>query len=277
LRMVGKPNADRYDEMTADGTDFGHIAYPIYVFSRSRWAQATTPEFLERSRINYTLVVPEDEHTYYYENYPTANILMLPKNIKGIRAARQHIYERAKEEGYPNIWMLDDDIQAAYSNGKQVTARAVMSTLERLNEDYSNVSMIGASGLDEEHTKKFNVNRQVRGLMLVNMMTSVEFNGKENIYEDIVFALKNLKKGYVTIVHNEYQIEYAEMMGGGISYLYTKGKEVEKTVEKINETYPAWTSVVNTNPPENLKLVVEWSSITVPVKSRNVQLLMEGK
>ncbi len=277
LRMTGAGNADRYDEMTADGTDFGHVAYPVFVLSRKRWsAENNTMKMLDASRINYSLVVSQDDYKNYKEAYPSADILIVPE-ANSIQKARQFVYERCKEEGYPFVWMLDDDIINVTSENKASTLRAMLSTFERFVEDYSNVAMLGPTKKGAEPVRsEFSVNQEVRGTMLVNLQTGIEFNRDVPLYEDINFAIENIKKGYVTVRHNAFAVEYDMGVGGGAANLYMKKNLQSISAELLYTNYPEHTTVEDAPAPMNKKLNVNWNTFSSTIRSRHVEAITAG-
>ncbi len=278
LRMAGKPNADRYDEMTADGTNFGHIAYPVYVISRKRWNSATTMRLLDQARINYMLVVPKKELEQYHDRFPSADIIALPDSETGAGAARSYIQEICKEQGYPYVWILDDDIDAVEKipSGSTVmkevsTLRSLFSTLESWIEDYSNVALLGVNLNGEFNEKAFQVNGSVRGLMLVNLQTGKEFNPKYKVYEDYEFAFQHITEDWVTIVHNSFSVGFAQLPGGGASSLYLSNVDAVA----LEKEYPAF---VNLSYNQSIAQVeINWKAFTSSLRSRNVEALMKGE
>ena len=272
LRMAGKPNAERYDEMVADGTNFGHIAYPVYVISRKRWATATTMRLLDQSRVNYSLVVPLSELNYYADKFPSADILTIPDSIIGAGIARSFVYEICKEQGYPYVWILDDDIQSVEKiSTESSTFRALFSSMERWVEDYSNVAMLGVNITGEEMDKPFIVNSAVRGLMLVNTQTGKEgFSSLYKVYEDLEFALRNIAQGWTTIIHNDYRINFTEITGGGASSLYIEGSDAEA----LRAAYPEYVELEYIRKIASVE--VNWKAFPSALKSRNVEALMKG-
>lgn len=273
LRMAGKPNADRYDEMVADGTDFAHIAYPIYVISRRRWATATTMKLLDASRLNYSLLVPGEDLEHYSEKFPNADILVLPDSGPGAGDARAHVQYICNEQGYPYVWILDDDILSIDKNGNPSTLRALMSTLERWVEDYSNVAMLGVNIGQEDRGAPYIINEAVRGLMLVNLQTGIRFNPDFRLYEDYEFALRNIVKGWVTVVHNDFHLTFAEIPGGGASGLYVEGDDAER----LNEAFPAVTDLEYRTKGIPPRITINWKAFMSSLRSRHVELLMKGE
>jgi DNA repair photolyase len=273
LRLAGKPNAERFDEMTADGTDYGHIAYPVYVISRKRWTTATTMKLLDQSRINYTLVVPPEDMEHYQEKFPNADIMVLPKGSNGVGFAREYVQATCIEQGYPYVWILDDDLEVVRKrNGESSTVRAMLSSLERWVEDYSNVALLGAN-IGQEDNKLFLVNEAVRGLMLVNLQTGKRFHPSFSLYEDYEFALKHIMNGWVTVAHNDFHLSFADLPGGGASGLYLQSDDAEA----LNKAYPEFTELEYRGRNVPPRIHIHWKVFTSSLRSRNVEALMKGE
>lgn len=257
LKMVGSGNADRFDNVTADGAQYAHVAYPIFVFSRSRWNTATTMKLLDAARMNYSLIVPAEELDKYALVYPNADILI--QEGEGILAARKMAYDRAKEEGYPFAWMLDDDISKFTSaEGKLESPRAVLSSMERFVGDYTNISLLT---VDNKNDKPpiFTVNGAgFKNIMyLVNLTTGVTFDGNKNeVLEVVEWAMRNMENKYCTVEHNAYVIfENQASTSGGCDILYLKGAQV-KAVENLVDEYPNYFISIEAEKPFGLDVIM---------------------
>lgn len=266
LRMVGKPNADRFDEMVADGTDFAHVGYPIYVFSRKRWNSAATIELLNGSRLNYHLVVSQEEAKEYEERFPNADILIVPVP-DNIRYAKQFIYERCKEEGFPYVWMLDDDISSSSKS-----FRSMMSEAERFVQDYSNIALLGFTGDNESVLNTWDDN----GVNLVNLQTGMSFEGdgmQLDIYENYAFALQHLVTGkWATVLLGNTELFSYPGSSGGATHLYTfEHLHGSPSSEFLTETYRDFfgdESILNVN----------WKGIfSNALRSIHVDKLLKGE
>jgi hypothetical protein len=236
---------------------------------------------LDKSRINYSLIVPQADLEYYQENFSNADILTVPDGKVSIGAgfARQKVYDICREQGYPYVWILDDDINAVIKeDGKPSTLRALFSTLERWIEDYSNVAMLGVHHVTDRETPyvlpPIEVNAAVRGLMLVNLQTGEEgFNSMYKLYEDYEFTLRHIYHGWTSIVYNGFGIGFAEIPGGGASALYVDSDDAEA----LNKVYPECTELlyyVQNLPPS---ISIDWKVFTSALRSRHVDLLMKGE
>lgn len=283
LRMAGKPNAERYDEMVQDGGNFGHVAYPVYVFSRARYNYASTPKLLDNARINYHLVVREVELKAYQAKFPDVDIIVLPEEVNPtITSAKQYIYDMCKEEGYPYVWMLDDDIATVYKQGEKVSIRAMLSGVEKFLEDYLNVAMAGVVEYNviENTTKPFEVNAVVRGATLVNLMTGIDFTFQlpYPVYEDMVFTIMHLTTGkWTTVQLNEYSVKYNESIGGGMSNIYNVNNKVNDVATQLNKVFPQHTAVEPMPAPFGGKLTIQTNTFQSSLKSKNVELFITGE
>jgi len=278
LKMLGKPNEERFNEIMKDGGDFGHVAYPVLVFSKGRWKDATTPKLLDAARVNYHLVVQEDEHAFYEKAFPMADILILPSEIKDIAAARKHMAEVYREYGSEYVWMLDDDISGFYvidpeTETQQVQSpRAFFSGLEAFANQYENIAVLG--GNNGSSGKEFHVNTIVEKAVLVNVFAA-EFPSEIKVLEmkahqAAALALKN----WVTVENNLFAVSEAPGLPGGCSGLYLKG-EYAKAVDWIHEQYPEHTEVKEAKKPFEKEIVFlnTWQN---SLRSRAVKELING-
>jgi hypothetical protein len=279
LRVIGKPNEDRYNEMTADGTRHGHIAYPVFVISRGRWATATTMNLLDQARINYVLVVPAKEYEFYEAKFPQADIIMVPKlkkgQVAGAGRARAFVLKHCKDMGYESYaWILDDDIVKVEHNAdaEPVDLRSVLSFGEGFIEDYTNVAMLGFDNSGQNIRNVFYVNQPVQGLMLVNLATGLDsFNPDFRVYEDLEFAVRHIMDGWTTIVHNKFCIRYSDFPGGGASGMYLENFEAG-TLRTVYSDY------VSSVPQEGVDYPdIQWDQFESVLQNRNVQLLVKGE
>lgn len=263
LNIVGPGNAKRFDDAVVDGGEFGHVAYPIYVFSKGRAATATTPNLLDAARIqDWHLVVPEAEFSDYEKAYPNADIIVLPKNVVGIAAAREHMYQFAKEAGYPYVWMLDDDIVEATQRTKtgsgayeRCSARAMLSGLERFVEDYTNVALLSVHG-NTEVRSDYSVNfwDQIGGIYLVNLQTGMSFSEEVRVREMEEFAIRHLATTkWTTVSYHQYMLYMNEELAGGCTRDYLEGEQ-RKAVTFILKQYPQYVTSVPEKKPYELSL-----------------------
>jgi hypothetical protein len=200
--------------------------------------------------------------------------MVLPQGATGAGAARDHVHTICVEQGYPYVWILDDDISSVEKgNGEQSTLRALFSSMERWIEDYSNVALLGVNIGQSETGSPYIVNEAVRGLMLVNLQTRGGFNSSYKLYEDYEFALQHLANGYVTVVHNDFHLSFAQIPGGGASGFYIDSDDAKA----LNEIYPEHTELVYRSKSVPPEVTVDWKKFPTSLRSRHVELLMKGE
>jgi hypothetical protein len=56
--------------------------FPIYIPSKSRSENATTPRFLDTIKVPYRLVIEEQQYKDYAEYFPKAKLLVLDKKFQ---------------------------------------------------------------------------------------------------------------------------------------------------------------------------------------------------
>jgi len=273
LRLAGKPNADRFDEITSDGAQYGHIAFPIVIFSRGRAGIATTPVLLDNARIsNWFFAVPQTEVEEYIDAYPNADIIGLPyeepyNSAMTIGKFRNEIFLHFRNLGYPFVWMLDDDI---VSTSKPI--RSIMSSVERLVTDYENVCVAGVA--ENDNDKSFVVNAEPRAFILVNLETGITFPDY-GVYEDIAFQLECLSKGnWVTVLYSDGIFSRNQMLPGGNSSSYINGMQ-ETIAELLHKQYEICTSLEKMPKPFGKKLIVDWSYFQNSIRSKAVKEIVK--
>ena len=56
--------------------------YPLYIPSKSRAHNATTPRYLDLIKVPYRLVVEEQQYKDYAEHFPKSKLLVLDKKFQ---------------------------------------------------------------------------------------------------------------------------------------------------------------------------------------------------
>ena len=87
------------------------------------------------------------------------------------------------------------------------------------------------------------------------------------------FALRHIAHGWVTIVHNDFQLQFSELPGGGASMLYAEGDDAEA----LNKVYPEATDLHwrSANLPPFIN--VNWRWFVTALRSRHVEMLLRGE
>lgn len=274
LRLNGKPNADRFDEVTADGSTYGHVAFPVLVVSKGRSRNATTPKLLDEARLsNWFFIVAPDEVNNYAKAFPNSDVIGMPYegNSKlNIGELKNEVAKYFANLGYPFIWILDDDLETLEDReGKSVSVRVPMSRMERIATSYSNVCAISIPNVTNG-IKEFIINDFGRGFVLYNLGTGVEFR-KIPVYEDIAFVLDCSAKGYVSVVYNKHTISATTLPGGNDRY-YLSGEQA-KNAEILHKEFGNCTYVESASKPFNKKLIVDFSQFQNSIRSISAEEL----
>lgn len=231
LRMAGKPNADRFDAMSANGTAGGHVAYPVVIFSSGRADVATTPKLLDRYHMNYQLAIPAHQAEEYAAAFPSAELLLVQDDAN-IAYARSEVCRTFHEDGTGHVWMLDDDITSFSSkqpNGtwQDDSPRAAMSAAEEMIERYDNIAVIGMDDTTymlDEASEAYTVNTwRMNGAYLVDIQEDSDF-GIMPVLEMKAYMLRQLSfNKKCTVRLNRYSLARKEGLHGGCTKAYIEG------------------------------------------------------
>jgi hypothetical protein len=126
--------------------------YPVFVPSKGRHATAgdrMTVGRLLSDGVPFRLVVePAEEHAYR-ERYPSADVLVTPRDEMRLLGVRNWIREVSIDEGHERHWQLDDnikDFRRLYRGHRiPVDAGVALRVCEDFTDRYTN---IGVSGLN---------------------------------------------------------------------------------------------------------------------------------
>lgn len=234
-----------------------NLMYPICVFSKGRWNTATTMKLLELQNIPYFLAVPQDEVDLYAEKYPTADIIA---THAGILASRKSIYDSCKEEGYPYVWFLDDDILNFGKDAEGINPKRALFELEKLTMDYTNIALATFKEKDTStNAKEYTVNDFAihNSIYLVNLNTGISFDNIETeVFEMVSWISANLSTAlWSTVSYSRYWYANSPVLAGGCTSLYLKGSQ-KKAVEKLVALYSNYFAATEVAKPFSLDLTV---------------------
>ena len=112
-----------------DGSDLGHVAYPIYVHVNGA-RELPAVELLTSSRLPCTLVLPHAKAARFADAYPDLDTLIVPPDAD----ARAFVAASVDEGGETRYWEIASDVTSFYASEgaarEAVTARAALSALE---------------------------------------------------------------------------------------------------------------------------------------------------
>lgn len=272
----GAPRAEAFDRMTADGTDYAWLSHPIAVFSRGRAQRCTTPQILDKAKLNYVLWVPINEVEEYRTAFPLSEISSLPVEADNIGKAKLYVQNYMRDEKYEYVWFLDDDIDSFRHGGRKVGIRTVLSYAEATVSHYENVAICGFTSTHTGDDKAFGVNKAVSRCVLFNLNTTANFSPYP-MMEDIDFILQVMKdRNWCSIMVNSYRIDENEdaAQAGGSSRDWIAGKQKE-VVDIMSKKWPEFIKVKEVAPPKYYDIDIDWKQFAHPLQPSSMFKLME--
>lgn len=218
--------------------------YPIYIISKGRHESRMTSRSLEEMNIDYKIAVEPQEYDLYASVIDPKKIIVTPfSNLgKGSIPVRNFVWEHSISEGHEKHWVLDDNIKYFYRLHKntrfRVNSPIVFKAIEDYSDRFENVMMSGMNyrNFSPAADKKAPVyyNTRIYSCILINnsfeeRWNVLEYDGKPAPYnEDTDLSLRILKKGYCTILFNQFlcdKMPTLVMKGGNTEEIYKVKKE----------------------------------------------------
>ena len=238
--------------------------YPLCIISKGRYQpeRSLTHNWFSKHKIKHWIFVENCEYEQYKQNMNDdyTNVVSLPPELdnlgQGSIPVRNYVDKywewderQVKEMKY---WLIDDNIKAFYRWEKN-TRREIRDTtpfrvLEDFAKRYKNLYLSGfqyKSFLPEISRARTCVLRNTR--IYSCMLISTELNkilgyelwrGKYN--EDTDLSLRLLKKGYPTVLHQQFLCDKAttkSIKGGNTSSIY-QDDGLEKKVDSLIKQHP---------------------------------------
>lgn len=237
-----KQRAAQRDTLEADGAQYGHVAYPIFIPTKGRADTISTIGPLLDSRLNFTLVVEPQDEEAYRAKFPNADYLVLDRNDAGIGFARQSILNHCRAMGIQWYWSIDDNIHGFYQGQNKCSARAALSFAESLTASYGNLGIVG---LDYQQfgfraNNAYSVNRYAYCCTLINANVGIDYRSYFDTKEDVDYLLQLLISGFNSILVHKYAMDKAAMgttTRGGLSEAYRQKRDHEAAA-RIASEYP---------------------------------------
>lgn len=198
------------DQRLANIEEQTEVAAPVYIVSRHRSTEATTPRLLDEAHIPYQIVVEPHDQPSYANIYPPEKLVTLPLDNQGLAYTRNHVIEHAYINGYLYAWMFDDDLKGFEyrHNGKRYKtgARPLMSITEQITFRHNNVGVSSISNagylFGHDGGPPLVYNSMVYQSQLIRTDTGIHF--RHGTQDDADFSLQMLHAGWVTLVSKRY-------------------------------------------------------------------------
>ena len=198
---------------------------PIYIISKSRWHNFTTPGALDACGVDYYVVVEESQYSEYVNVLGEDKVLILPQKYldeydtfddvgearsKGPGAARNFCWDHAIETGFTWHWVMDDNIKEFLRFNNNMRVRAESGSIFRAAEDFvDRYENIAISGLQYRMfcaplspLPPYALNTRIYSCLLINNSAPFRWRGRYN--EDTDLSLRALKAGWCTLQFNAF-------------------------------------------------------------------------
>jgi|TARA_R100000084_G_C4629901_1_gene137831 hypothetical protein len=232
--------------------------YPIYIPSKGRADSRLTAKTLDSMKVDYNLVIEEQEYKEYAEVINKKKLLILDKKYqdnyqtcddlgnsksKGPGAARNFAWEHSISEGHKRHWVMDDNIKGFYrlnNNLKiKVYSGAIFKAMEDFCDRYSNVTMAGPNydffAKQNQKLPPFITNTRIYSCNLIKNNIQYRWRGRYN--EDTILSLDMLKDGYCTIQFNAFlqgKVRTQVLRGGNSQEFYDKEGTLPKSKMQVD-------------------------------------------
>lgn len=261
--------------------------FPIYIVSKGRADSRLTAKSLEAMRLDYQIVVEEQEVGEYAKVIDNRKIIILDKKYqddyetcdflgnsksKGPGPARNFVWDHAIKNGFSWHWVMDDNINGFYRLNDNLKVQSKSGLIFKAMEDfclrYKNVGMAGPNYFMFAFRKSvmppFVLNTRIYSCNL--MRNDIEFRWRGRYNEDTDLSLNILKAGYCTIQFNAFlqkKVRTQVLKGGNTDAFYSKEGTLPKSeilvkmhpdVAKVVYKFKRWHHYVDYSPFKNLKL-----------------------
>ncbi len=250
--------------------------YPIYIPSKGRTHVKMTASYLEADGVPFYFVVEPNEEAAYRAAFPSASILVLPENDRGLVYSRNWIFDHAVASGAKRHWQLDDNIRGfrRLYKGQRLPCDAgvALRVCEDFSDRYENVALAGLNYQMFVTGKKgqppFVANVHVYSCTLILNSLPIRFRGFYN--EDVDICLQVLSRGWCTVLLNAFMADKQRtmMVRGGQTDVVYQGDGRLKMARALER---AWPRVVETKRrfqrPQHV-VKNSWRNFDTPLKRR---------
>lgn len=202
--------------------------YPVYIPSRDRSHACQTARCFLRDGTPFYLVVEPAQEDSYRQEFPTANLLVTPRDNMRLLGARNWIRDHSEALGAERHWQIDDNVQCFYRLHRGERIRANASLALRVCEDFTDrYTNVGISGLNytmfvtKDTSIPYLLNCHVYSISLISNRMPYRWRLVYN--DDTDLCLQVLAGGLCTIALNTFNAQKLPTMkvqGGNTNQLY---------------------------------------------------------
>ena len=251
--------------------------YPVLIPSKARAKTCSSCYQLQQYKIPFNIFIYQEDFKDYSKYFSKNNLIVVPKNIRGITPKRQYILDYARQKKYSWFWMMDDDIDKLYRrpienitvqnslplvslNMKEFISyvEQFINCIENINPKHS-IYEVGfkqtAFGLQKH---PISVNTDIGGIHLFHTNnTKKKYDLSLIALEDTDFCVRNIQNKKINIKLN-HLIFYTPISGsnkGGLEKVYSESGK-SKGVIQFQKKYPNLIKIDSNNLE---KYRIKWS------------------
>jgi hypothetical protein len=233
-----------------------HPTYPVYVISKGRATNCTTPRFLERDGVRFKLVVEPCEAAQYLQRFPAEQVLVAPEDfhLRGLGGTpvRNYVWEHALASGARRHWIIDDNIHGVCRRmaGLLVscTSRLAMVVAETFVDRYENIALASLHYSTfitaDKPYPPFHLNHHNYSYVLVR--NDLDFRWRGGYNEDTDLSLQALARNWCTVVFNAFTCNKTATMtmrGGNTTTIY-RGDGRLKMARWLERNWPYFSRTI---------------------------------
>lgn len=225
--------------------------YPIYIPSKGRTHIRMTASYFEADGVPFHFVVEPNEEAAYRAAFPSASVLVLPENGRGLVYSRNWILEHARASGAERHWQIDDNIRGfrRLFKGQRLPCDSgiALRVCEDFADRYENVALAGLNYqmfvTGKRGQPPFVLNVHVYSCTLILNSLPVRFRGFYN--EDVDICLQVLSQGWCTVLLNAFMADKQRTMvvSGGQTDVVYSGDGRLKMARALERAWPGVVTV----------------------------------
>ena len=243
----------QYFVPSENATERNRVRYPVYVPSKGRAENCTTPDVLESLGVPHHIVVEPDEVNVYEKRFGRDRLIVLPDDLApGLHTTRTWIKRYCiRETGAARHWQIDDNIRGFYRYNRNLKTPVADGTVLRCIEDfvdrYENVALAGPHYFmfvsRKSPSPPITLNTRVYSCTLVNNAIPHEWTLRYN--DDTDISLRVLKDDWAIVLFSAFLQDKAHTMTfkGGLTEDYESMDGRKEFAEMLRERHPEVVSV----------------------------------
>jgi hypothetical protein len=240
--------------------------YPLYIVSKGRPDSRMTVHTLERMRLDYRIVIEEQEYDAYAAVIRPDRLLILDRAYQreyqtlddagdtkstGPGPARNFAWQHSIAAGHRRHWVLDDNILCFYRMAHNLRHKVLdgsgFAVMEQFVERYDNLAIAGPNyhffAKRKQVIPPVVFNTRIYSCLLIDNQLPFRWRGRYN--EDTILALDVLTAGYCTAQFNaflQHKVGNQTLRGGNTDEFYLHEGTKPKS-QLLVDVYPQYATL----------------------------------